>query len=140
VTTLASPCSTTDSAADAVLLPGPIYHLRKSWPAIREQVPMVERTGWMPPLFPGSFSAYCHRPQQLLAELGTPRLVVGVRQAGHQPRLDPPAVGDDQGGGAIRHGLHDPCPDAQMRLGDRGQAAATAEQLGTGAVRVRPAP
>jgi hypothetical protein len=23
----------------------------------------------MPPLFPGSFSAYCHRPQQLRAEL-----------------------------------------------------------------------
>jgi SAM-dependent methyltransferase len=101
-----------DSAADAVLLLGPIYHLRrrdqrlralreawrvvrpggpvfvaaisrwasrldgelrlqlyKSLPTTREQVPLVERTGWMPPLFPGSFSAYCHRPQQLRAEL-----------------------------------------------------------------------
>ena len=43
--------------------------LYKSLPTIREQVPLVERTGWMPPLFPGSFSAYCHRPQQLRAEL-----------------------------------------------------------------------
>jgi SAM-dependent methyltransferase len=97
---------------DAVLLLGPIYHLRRrdqrlralreawrvvrpggpvfvaaisrwaprldgelrarlyeSLPAIRELTPRVERTGWMPPLFPGSFSAYCHRPQQLRAEL-----------------------------------------------------------------------
>ena len=101
-----------NSVADAVLLLGPIYHLRrrdqrlralreawrvvrpggpvfvaaisrwaprldgelrlqlyKSLPTTREQVPLVERTGWMPPLFPGSFSAYCHRPQQLRAEL-----------------------------------------------------------------------
>ncbi len=83
---------------DAVLLLGPIYHLRRrdqrlraqweawrvvrpggpmfvaahlplaprldgelrarldeSLPAIRELTPRVERTGWMPPLFPGSF-------------------------------------------------------------------------------------
>jgi SAM-dependent methyltransferase len=101
-----------DGAVDALLLLGPIYHLRRrdqrlralreawrvvrpggpvfvaaisrwaprldgelrarlyrSWPAIRELTPRVERTGWMPPLFPGSFSAYCHRPQQLRAEL-----------------------------------------------------------------------
>lgn len=43
--------------------------LYESVPAIRELTPRVERTGWMPPLFPGSFSAYCHRPQQLRAEL-----------------------------------------------------------------------
>ena len=30
----------------------------------------------MPPLFPGSFSAYCHRPQQLRAELRTAGLEV----------------------------------------------------------------
>lgn len=75
-----------------------------------------------------------------MAQRGAPQLVVGVRQAGHQSRLDPPAVGDDQGGSAIRHGLHDTCPHATMGLGDRGQAAAAAEQLGVGAVGVRPAP
>ncbi|WP_165964387.1 class I SAM-dependent methyltransferase [Actinomadura sp. KC216] len=32
-------------------------------------IPDVERTGWMPPLFDGSFSAFCHRPGQLRAEL-----------------------------------------------------------------------
>ncbi|TDD59752.1 class I SAM-dependent methyltransferase, partial [Actinomadura darangshiensis] len=32
-------------------------------------IPEVERTGWMPPLFGGDFSAYCHRPGQLRAEL-----------------------------------------------------------------------
>ena len=101
-----------DAAVDAVLLLGPLYHLRRreerlralgearrvvrpggpvfvaaisrwaprldgelrlrlyrSLPAIRELTPRVERTGWLPPLFPGSFSAYCHRPRQLRAEL-----------------------------------------------------------------------
>jgi SAM-dependent methyltransferase len=101
-----------DAAVDAVLLLGPLYHLRRreerlralreAWrvvrpggpvfvaaisrwaprldgelrlrlytssPAIRELTPRVERTGWMPALFPGSFSAYCHRPRQLQAEL-----------------------------------------------------------------------
>jgi len=101
-----------DAAVDAVLLLGPLYHLRRradrilvlrearrvvrpggpvfvaaisrwsprldgvlrlrlyeSRPALRDLVPDVERTGWMPPLAAGSFSAYCHRPQQLRAEL-----------------------------------------------------------------------
>jgi SAM-dependent methyltransferase len=101
-----------DGAVDAVLLLGPLYHLRRreerlralreawrvvrpggpvfaaaisrwaprldgelrlrlytSLPEIRKLTPQVERTGWMPPLFPGSFSAYCHRPRQLRAEL-----------------------------------------------------------------------
>lgn len=43
--------------------------LYQPYPAIRQETPRVERTGWMPPLFPGSFSGYCHRPQQLRAEL-----------------------------------------------------------------------
>lgn len=101
-----------DESADAVLMLGPIYHLRRradricalrearrvvrpggpvfvaaisrwaprlgdelgarmyeSFPGIRELTPVVERTGWMPPLFEGSFSAYCHRPGQLRQEL-----------------------------------------------------------------------
>jgi SAM-dependent methyltransferase len=101
-----------DGTVDAVLLLGPLYHLRRreerlralreawrvvrpggpvfvaaisrwaprldgelrlrlyqSLPAFRELIPGVERTGWLPPLHPGSFSAYCHRPQQLRAEL-----------------------------------------------------------------------
>jgi SAM-dependent methyltransferase len=101
-----------DASVDAVLLLGPIYHLRrresrvralaearrvvraggpvfvaaisrwaprldgvlrarayKSFPAIRLLASEIERTGWLPPLFPGSFAAYCHRPAQLRAEL-----------------------------------------------------------------------
>jgi SAM-dependent methyltransferase len=101
-----------DVSVDAVLLLGPLYHLRRredrlqalgharrivrpggpvfvaaisrwaprldgelrlrlyeQFPGIREETRRVERTGWMPPLFPGSFAAYCHRPQQLRAEL-----------------------------------------------------------------------
>jgi len=101
-----------DAAVDAVLLLGPLYHLRRradrlralrearrvvrpggpvfvaaisrwaprldgvltlrlyeSRPELRELVDVVERTGWMPPLAPDSFSAYCHRPGQLRAEL-----------------------------------------------------------------------
>jgi SAM-dependent methyltransferase len=101
-----------DAAVDAVLLLGPLYHLRwradrvralrearrvvrpggpvfvaaisrwaprldgvltlrlyQSRPQLRELVDEVERTGWAPPLVPDSFSAYCHRPGQLRAEL-----------------------------------------------------------------------
>jgi SAM-dependent methyltransferase len=97
---------------DAVLLLGPLYHLRRRrdrvraltearrvvrpggpvfvaaisrWaprlagelrlrlyeelPAIREETPRVERTGFIPPLFYQSFTGYCHRPSQLRAEL-----------------------------------------------------------------------
>jgi hypothetical protein len=101
-----------DASVDAVLLLGPLYHLRRRqdrvralaealrvvrpggpvfvaaisrWaprlagelrlrlyeelPAIREESPRVERTGFIPPLFYQSFTGYCHRPGQLRAEL-----------------------------------------------------------------------
>jgi SAM-dependent methyltransferase len=38
-------------------------------PSIRDQIETVERTGRLPPLFPNSFSGYCHRPAQLRAEV-----------------------------------------------------------------------
>jgi len=47
-----------------------LQRLYESRPEIRGLVTDVERTGWMRPLFSGSFSAYCHRPGQLRAELG----------------------------------------------------------------------
>lgn len=101
-----------DASVDAVLLLGPIYHLRRradrlgalrealrivrpggpvfiaaisrwaprqdgvlrqrlyeTYPAIRDATATVERVGWVPPLHPGSFTAYCHRPAQLRAEV-----------------------------------------------------------------------
>jgi SAM-dependent methyltransferase len=101
-----------DASVDAMLLLGPLYHLRRRqdrlralgearrilrpggpvfvaaisrwaprldgelrarlyerFPAVLQETPRVERTGWLPALFPGSFAAYCHRPQQLRAEL-----------------------------------------------------------------------
>ncbi len=101
-----------DATVDAVLLLGPLYHLRRRqdrlaalreagrvlrpggavfvaaisrwaprldselrarlyevYPVMRQETPGVERTGWMPPLFAGSFCGYCHRPQQLRGEL-----------------------------------------------------------------------
>jgi SAM-dependent methyltransferase len=108
-----------DGAADAILLLGPLYHLRQrrdrlqalrearrvvrpggpvfvaaisrwaprldgvlrlrlyeSRSEVRELVTEVERTGWMSPLGSDSFSAYCHRPGQLRAELGAAGLEV----------------------------------------------------------------
>jgi len=108
-----------DASADAVLLLGPLYHLRRRadrvralaearrvvrpggpvfaaaisrwaprldgelaqrlygvYPHFRELTPEVERTGLLPPLGPGSFSGFCHRPQQLRGELRSAGLVV----------------------------------------------------------------
>lgn len=50
--------------------------LYEQYPAIRDLTIEAERTGWMPPLFPGSFAAYCHRPNQLRAELRSAGLAV----------------------------------------------------------------
>jgi len=101
-----------DASVDAVLLLGPLYHLRRradrlralaearrvvrpggpvfaaaisrwaprldgelaerlyeQYPHFRELTPEVERTGLLPPLRPGSFSGFCHRPRQLRDEL-----------------------------------------------------------------------
>jgi hypothetical protein len=41
----------------------------ETYPEIRELTPVLERTGWMPPLYDGSFAAYCHRPGQLRQEI-----------------------------------------------------------------------
>jgi SAM-dependent methyltransferase len=37
--------------------------------AIRSELPGVEGTGILPPLFEGSFTAYCHRPDELRTEI-----------------------------------------------------------------------
>jgi SAM-dependent methyltransferase len=101
-----------DASVDAVLLLGPLYHLRtredrvralaeaarvvrpggpvfavaisrwaarlhgevaqrlgEEYPAMREAVEIVERTGRLIPLYEGSFSAYCHRPDELRDEV-----------------------------------------------------------------------
>jgi hypothetical protein len=38
-------------------------------PGIVDELPDVERTGILRPLFPGSFNGYSHRPRQLAAEV-----------------------------------------------------------------------
>lgn len=43
--------------------------LYREYPNMRAEVPGVEATGILPPLFPGSFLAYCHRPDELCAEV-----------------------------------------------------------------------
>jgi SAM-dependent methyltransferase len=108
-----------DASADAVLLLGPLYHLRRRadrvralaearrvvrpggpvfaaavsrwaprisgemrerlyevYPHIRELTGGIERTGMLPPLHPGSFCGFCHRPQQLRGELRAAGLTV----------------------------------------------------------------
>jgi SAM-dependent methyltransferase len=43
--------------------------LYREMPNMRAETPAVEATGVMPPLFPGSFLGYCHRPEELRAEV-----------------------------------------------------------------------
>jgi hypothetical protein len=43
--------------------------LSETYPDLPELAAEVERTGQLPPLGPGSFSGFCHRPRQLRAEL-----------------------------------------------------------------------
>lgn len=46
------------------------------FPETLDLVSDVERTGRLPPLFPGDFTGYCHRPSQLRAEIRSADLVV----------------------------------------------------------------
>lgn len=46
-----------------------VEQLNEQYPAMHDLVKDVERTGRLPPLFPGSFSGYCHRPGQLRREI-----------------------------------------------------------------------
>jgi SAM-dependent methyltransferase len=109
-----------DSSVDAVLLLGPVYHLKsradrikalaeagriavpggpvfvaaisrwaprldgelrsklyEKYPHSTPALPGLERRGWMLPLHPGAFTAYCHRPGQLRSEV----LAAGLRVA-----------------------------------------------------------
>jgi hypothetical protein len=75
-----------------------------------------------------------------VAERRTPQLGVGIRQAGHQPWLDPATVPHDQGGGTLGDGRNDGRPDAPMGLGDGGEPTAPSDQLGVAALRRWPAP
>lgn len=45
-------------------------------PEVLDDVRGVERTGYFKPLFPGSFTGYAHRPQQLRAEIRAAGLAV----------------------------------------------------------------
>ncbi len=107
-----------DASVDAVLLLGPLYHLRRRadrvralaearrvvrpggpvfaaaisrwaprldglaerlyevYPHMPELLPDVERTGLLPPLGPGLFSGFCHRPRQLRSEMQDAGLAV----------------------------------------------------------------
>jgi SAM-dependent methyltransferase len=42
--------------------------LYERMPGALAELPDLERTGWMKPLFPGSFTGYSHRPRQVRAE------------------------------------------------------------------------
>ena len=53
-----------------------LERLDETYPDMPELVVDVERTGQLPPLGPGSFSGFCHRPRQLYAELRAAGLTV----------------------------------------------------------------
>jgi SAM-dependent methyltransferase len=136
-----------DASVDAVLLLGPLYHLRQradriralsqarrivrpggpvfaavisrwglrldgilahriylQYPHITGLCDTIERTGDMPPLSPGGFGGYCHRPAQFRAEL---------RAAG----LTVTSLVSVEGGGALM-------PDIEQRMDDPADRAA----------------
>lgn len=55
------------------------------YPGFHDTVAAAERTGWIAPVGPGSFTAYTHRPSQLKREVATAGLhvreVLGVEGA-----------------------------------------------------------
>jgi hypothetical protein len=56
-----------------------------------------------------------------------------AQAACHQPWFDPAAVANDQGGGTIRHGLHDAGPAASVGLGHGRDPGLACDQLSVGA-------
>ncbi|HEX9065205.1 MAG TPA: class I SAM-dependent methyltransferase [Streptosporangiaceae bacterium] len=50
--------------------------LYASYPGMIDLVPALERSGWMGPVHEGSFTAFCHRPDQLRGELRSAGLQV----------------------------------------------------------------
>jgi SAM-dependent methyltransferase len=46
-----------------------IKSLYREYPNMRTETPGVEATGVLPPLFPGSFLGFCHRPDELRGEV-----------------------------------------------------------------------
>ncbi len=50
--------------------------LYEKYPHSTPALPGLERRGWMPPLHPGAFTAYCHRPGQLRSEVRAAGLAV----------------------------------------------------------------
>jgi SAM-dependent methyltransferase len=48
-----------------------VAQLYREWDNLRAEVPPVEESGILPPLFEGSFTGYCHRPAELRVEIET---------------------------------------------------------------------
>jgi SAM-dependent methyltransferase len=46
-----------------------VERVQQRYPAAGDMIGQVERTGEMPPVHPGSFCGYCHRPGQLRGEI-----------------------------------------------------------------------
>lgn len=46
-----------------------VQRLYQEFPSIGEELERVEATGELPPLFPGSFAGFCHRPDELRREI-----------------------------------------------------------------------
>lgn len=46
-----------------------VARLYRDYPNVRAEIPRIEETGILPPLFEGSFTGYCHRPDELRTEI-----------------------------------------------------------------------